>query len=181
MDAQKADIHDLAFVDDTVSLGEGTVVRQFASVTGGTILGKNCSVAPFCMLHGPVAGDNCRFAGGVMMGNGFRLGNNVFVGPGVVLANDAWPRAHKGGWSADEFSRTPDGDRWAVVVEDGASIGANAVIMAGVRIGEGAMIAAGSVVFHDVPARHLYLGRDDIRPCPEDRERVRFAACPKTL
>ena len=175
MNNQQAKIHPLAFVDETVTLGEGTVIRQFASVTGGTILGKNCSVAPHCMLHGPVTGDNCRFAGGVMMGSGFKLGKDVFIGPNVTFANDAWPRADKHGWSPEEFSRTPCGNRWAVIVEDGASIGANAVVMAGVRIGDGAMIAAGSVVTHDVPARHLYLGRGEVRPCPEDLDRVRLA------
>lgn len=163
-------IHELAHVDSSVKIGEGTVIRQFASVTGGTVLGRDCSVAPGCMLHGPVFGDRCRLAGGVMMGPGFRIGDGVFIGPNVTFCNDAWPRTHKQGFDPRAF----DGRRWAVIVEDGASIGANAVVLPGVRIGAGAMIAAGEVVTGDVPAGHLYRGGVS-RKFHREPERMRWA------
>lgn len=146
-------IHPKAHVDETVSLGARTKVWQFASVTGGTVLGADCSVSPSAMLHGPKFGDRCIVSGGVMMGPGFVFGSDCFVGPNVTLCNDAWPRADKTGWHVDLLR---SGAVVAVRIEDGASIGANAVDLPGVRIGKGAMIAAGTVVGKDVPAGHLF-------------------------
>ena len=88
-----------------------------------------------------------------MMGPGFRLGDDVFVGPGVVLCNDLWPRADKTGWDAEMLR---DGRCVTVKVGNRASIGANAVILPGVNIGEDCMIAAGAVCGRDVPAGHLF-------------------------
>lgn len=164
-------IHPRAYVDATCEIGDGCKVWQLASLTGGTILGADCVVSPFAMLHGPVIGDRCRISGGVMMGPGFLLEDDIFVGPGVVFANDAWPRTDKTGYRPEEF----DGTRWAVIVEDGASIGANAVILPGVRIGARAMIAAGERVTRDVPAGALWLnGRACTRTGPF--ERMKFAS-----
>lgn len=141
-------IHPLAYVDDTVTLGEGTRVWQFASITRGTVMGRDCSVSPFAMLDGSVYGDGVIVSGGVMAGAGFLVGNNVFLGPNVVLCNDLWPFADKEGYD-DPALRS--GERFAVVIEDGAAIGAGAVILPGVRIGAGAVVAAGAVVERDVP------------------------------
>lgn len=147
-----AAIHPNAYVQDAI-VGGRTRIWQFASVTGGTVLGEDCSVSPFAMLHGPRFGDRCVISGGVMMGPGFDIGDDVFVGPGVVLANDLWPRADKSGWDADMLR---DGRCVAVRVDNGASIGANAVVLPGVRIGEGAFVAAGAVCDRNVPAKHLF-------------------------
>lgn len=142
-------IHHLAHVDDDVVLGSGTRIWQFASVTRGTVLGKDCSVSPFAMLDGSVYGDRVVVSGGVMAGAGFKVGNDVFLGPNVVLCNDCWPFASKDGYD-DAALRA--GERFAVVIEDGAAIGAGAIILPGVRIGAGAVVAAGAVVDEDVPA-----------------------------
>ena len=163
------EIHPKACVASEATIGEGTVIRQFASVTGGTVLGRDCSVSPFAMLHGPVIGDRCRISGGVMMGPGFLIEDDVFIGPNVTLANDAWPRADKAGYRPEEF----DGTRWAVIIEDGASIGANSVILPGVRIGTHAMVAAGSVVTRDVPPAALWSG-GSWRHVDGEKERMRF-------
>ena len=103
-------------------------------------------------------------------GPGFKIGSDVFIGPNVTLANDAWPQAKKDGYEPEAF----DGTRWAVIVEDGVSIGANAVILPGVRIGKGAMIAAGSVVTRNVPPGALWK-RDRFWPVFSRPKRMRFA------
>lgn len=164
-------IHVKAHVTPDCVIGDGSVVWQFASVTGGTVLGRDCSVSPFAMLHGPVFGDCCRIGGGVMMGPGFKIGDGVFIGPNVTLCNDAWPRAYKDGYEPGAF----DGTSWAVVIGSGASIGSGAVVLPGVRIGADAMIAAGSVVIRDVPAGHLYRDGKVSTPIPDQPERMRFA------
>ncbi|MEO3387328.1 DapH/DapD/GlmU-related protein [Mesorhizobium sp. CAU 1741] len=146
-------IHPLAHVDDSVTLGEGTRVWQFASITRGTVMGRGCSVSPLAMLDGSVYGDRVIVSGGVMAGAGFRVGSDVFLGPNVVLANDMWPFTDKTGYR-DELLR--DGEHWAVVIEDGAAIGAGAIVLPGIRIGKGAVVAAGAAVERDVAAGEVY-------------------------
>lgn len=169
-------IHPLAFVDGTVTIGALTKVWQFASVIRGAVLGRECTVASNVTLDGPRFGDHCIICPGVDMGPGFLVGNDVFVGPNVVMCNDAWPRTHKTGWDRDEIEQAVANGRFCVVVEDGASIGANAVIMPGVRIGNGAMIAAGAIVCRDVPAWALLTREGGLAMIDdESRLRVRYA------
>lgn len=157
-------IHPKAHVDGS-EIGPGCRVWQFASITRGTRLGARCSVAPFALLDGPSIGDDCVISMHVAMGAGFVLEDHVFVGPNVVFANDAFPRASKDGWEYEALSR---GDKpagcVAVYVESGASIGANAVILPGVRLGRDCMVAAGAVCGRDLPAGHLFKRDGSIVP-----------------
>ncbi len=97
--------------------------------------------------HGVVVGNDCKVQNHALVYHPAVLGDGVFVGPAAVLTNDRYPRAV-----------TPDGalkgsDDWqpvGVMCRDGASIGARAVCVAPVTIGRWAMVAAGSVVTHDV-------------------------------
>lgn len=166
-------IHPLALVDPDVTLGEGTKVWQFASITRGTVMGRDCSVSPHAMLDGSVYGDRVVVSGGFMAGAGFKIGNDVFLGPNVVLCNDMWPTVSKDGYD-DEALRSGE---YAVVIEDGASIGANATILPGARIGRGAMVAAGAVVDRWLLAGHLFLRNGQIiRMKPEwAKKRMRKA------
>lgn len=152
-----------AYIDDSVVLGKGTVVRQFASISRGTIMGERCSVSPFAMLDGSVYGDGVIVSGGVMAGAGFYVGDGVFLGPNVVLCNDCWPFASKGGY---DDARLRANEEFAVVIEAGAAIGAGAIIMPGVRIGAGAVVAAGAVVDRDVEPGMVY-GKGGMRPVPD--------------
>lgn len=171
---ETAFVHERAHLDATVRLGARTKVWQFASLTRGTTFGADCTVSPGAVLDGLIAGDSCIVCAGVNIGRGFLVGSHVFLGPNVVFCNDAWPRTHKDGWSLDAF----DGSRFAVIVGDGASIGANATILPGVSIGAGAMIAAGATVSRDVPAASLYRASGDVRPIEGAPRRLRFASDP---
>lgn len=167
-------IHPLAHVEDAV-IGAGSRVWQFASVTGGTVLGKDCSVSPFAMLHGPRFGDRCIISGGVMMGPGFVFGDDCFIGPNVTLANDMWPTTSKEGLDLEAMR---SGEFVTIRAGNGVTIGANAVVLPGVTIGDGAVIAAGAVCGKDVPAGHLFR-RDGkmilISPAWTKRRRMRRA------
>lgn len=145
-------IHPKAHVEDSI-IGAGSKVWQFASVIRGTVLGRDCSVGAGACLDGPIFGDRCIVSPFVDIGPGFLIANDVFIGPSVVLCNDAWPRVEKTGWDAEMLK---DGRCVAVIIEDGASLGAHAVVMPGVRIGARAMVAANATVTHDVPADHLW-------------------------
>ncbi len=162
-------IHPLAHVQGAF-LGEGVTVWQFASVTGGTILGAGCSVSPFAMLHGPKLGRRCVISGGVMMGPGFVIGDDCFIGPNVTLCNDMWPSADKAGLDLDALR---SGEFVTVRVGNRVCIGAGAVILPGVTIGDDAVVAAGAVVGRDVPAGMVWLrnGKTMVKPANPKRMR----------
>lgn len=172
----RAFIHPKAHVDrDTVHLGAGTKVWQFASITRGTIIGEDCSISPFAMLDGSIYGDRVVVSGGVKAGAGFKIGSDVFIGPNVVLCNDCWPFASKEGYD-DAALRS--GKRFAVIIEDGAAIGAGAMILPGIHIGAGAVVAAGAVVEEDVPAGMVHRRNDYLSPKVPDHwasKRMRWA------
>lgn len=167
-------IHPKAEVDESVDLGEGTKVWQFATVVRGAVLGRECNVAPGAMLDGPRFGDRCIICQGAGAGPGFLVGNDVFVGPNVALCNDFFPRSSKDGFDVARYRA----GEWAIVIEDEAVLCAGAVILPGVRIGKGAMIGAGVIVSRDVPAGML-LRRDGQLVEITDRmraRRMRFAS-----
>ena len=89
-------------------------------------------------------GEQCRIQGSVYVADKCVIGSNVFIGPNATLTNDRHP---------------PSGGRWKpVIVEDEVVIGANATIVAGVRLNTGCVIAAGSVVTTDIPANQVWGG-----------------------
>jgi len=165
-----AQIHPLAFVDDSVRIGAGTTIHQFASVTRGTVLGKDCSVAPGACLDGPRFGDGCRIGINAAMGPGFVIGNDVFIGPLVCLANDYWPRAHKDGFDYDDLR---DGKVICVAIDDGASLSMNSSVLPGVQIGARSMVAAHACVDKDLPDDHLFCRDGRIRPIHRELRRMR--------
>lgn len=144
-------IHPKAHVEGA-TVGAGCKVWQFASVIRGAVLGEGCNVASCATLDGPRLGARCIVSPGVDIGPGFWIGDDVFLGPNVVLCNDAWPRVAKDGFDVSRFGF----DTYSVIVGSGASIGANVVILPGVVIGARAMIAAGSRVTRNVAPGHLW-------------------------
>jgi UDP-2-acetamido-3-amino-2,3-dideoxy-glucuronate N-acetyltransferase len=94
----------------------------------------------------------------------------VFVGPGAIFCNDLWPSVDKRGFSL--------GEGWTVVVEDGASIGAGAILLPGAKVGTDAMVAAGAVYGGYVPSGTVLLRSGGMQPMPVDgvSRRMRWAA-----
>lgn len=146
-------IHALAYVEDSVELGQGVTVRQFASLSRGTVIGEGSSVGPHAVLDGPKFGKRCVISMHVAMGAGFVVGDDCFIGPGVVFCNDTWPTADRIGW---DYEMLADGRCVTIRVGDRVGIGAKAVILPGVTIGDGAFVSAGAVVDRNVPAGHLF-------------------------
>lgn len=163
-------IHDLAHVHGAF-IGEDVNIWQFASVTGGTVLGDGCSVSPFAMLHGPRFGKRCVISGGVMMGPGFWIGDDCFIGPNVTLCNDLWPTVDKDGLDLEGLR---SGEIVTVRVGHRVTIGAGAVILPGVTIGDDAVVAAGAVVGQDVPAGMVWLRNGKMTAKPSVRRRMRL-------
>lgn len=172
-----AQIHPLAHVEGA-SVGPRTRVWQFASVIRGAKVGKDCNIASGACIDGSTIGDRCIVGHNLAMGPGFLIGDDVFIGPNVTFCNDAWPRTDKAGFDAAALM---DPYRWAVIVEAGASIGANSVVLPGVRVGARAMIAAGSVVTRNVEADTLWIDRERKGPIRVRPLRMRFADEPPAV
>lgn len=133
-------IHSLADVHSD-DIGDGTRIWQFAVVLEGARIGRNCNICAHTFIEGDVIiGDNVTIKCGVQLWNGLRVGDNVFIGPNVTFCNDKYPQS---GNHEFELLQT--------VVEENVSIGANATILPGVRLGRGCVIGAGSVVTKDIP------------------------------
>lgn len=145
-----------ADVAESSSLGEGTQIWHLAQIREDAVLGKSCIVGRGAYVGAGVRiGDNTKIQNYALVYEPAILGHGVFIGPAVVLTNDTYPRAvNPDGTLKSPHDWTPVG----VVVEDGASIGARAVCIAPVTIGQWATIAAGSVVTKDVPAFALMAG-----------------------
>lgn len=164
-------IHPHAVVSPDAEIGERTRVWQFASIIRGARIGADGNIGSCAIVDGAVIGDRCLVGHGAAVNPGVLIGDDVFVGPNVTFCNDAWPRTHKDGFALHSFN----GKQWAVIVENGAAIGAGAILLPGVRIGAGATIAAGATVARDVPVDYLLLRNGSVQPIGSERTRMRFA------
>lgn len=151
-----ATVKDTAQVADTAELGDGTTVWELAQVREGASLGTGCIIGRGAYVGtGVRIGNNVKLQNYALVYEPARLADGVFIGPAAVLTNDEFPRSVD---PEGKLKRGADWDPVAVVVEEGASIGARAVCVAPVRIGPWALVAAGAVVTRDVPAHALVAG-----------------------
>ncbi|MGP1665393.1 MAG: WxcM-like domain-containing protein [Rhodanobacter sp.] len=133
---------------ESSKIGEGTRIWAFAHVLPGATIGAHCNICDGVFVENDVSvGDHVTVKCGVQLWDGVTLENNVFVGPNATFTNDMRPRSQA---YPEQFLRT--------VVEQGASIGANATILPGIRIGRNAMIGAGAVVTRSVPPNAVVVG-----------------------
>ncbi|MFZ0043962.1 MAG: acyltransferase [Solirubrobacteraceae bacterium] len=139
-------IHSHALVESE-HIGPGTRIWAFAHVLAGAVIGRGCNICDYVYVDPDVIiGDRVTVKGGVMVIDGMRVGDDVFIGPHATFTNDPFPR-----------SRQPFHCP-TMVIERGATIGSGAVLLPGVSVGEGAMIAAGAVVTKDVPPFTVVMG-----------------------
>lgn len=140
-----------------VKLGAGVKVLQPELVNlYGCTIGRDTKIGAFVEIQkNATVGERCKISSHSFICEGVTIDDEVFVGHGVMFTNDRYPRAA----NADSSLQT-DVD-WQVVptlVKRKASIGSNATIVAGVVIGEAALIGAGAVVTHDVPDYAIVAG-----------------------
>lgn len=129
-------------------IGNGTRIWAFAHVLPGAVIGADCNICDGVFIENDVVvGDRVTIKCGVQLWDGVRLKDDVFIGPNVTFTNDKYPRSRK---YPEAFAQT--------VVDHGASIGANATLLPGISVGRDAIVGAGSVVTHNVPARTIVVG-----------------------
>jgi UDP-2-acetamido-3-amino-2,3-dideoxy-glucuronate N-acetyltransferase len=122
----------------------------------GCAIGDESKIGAFVEIQkGAVIGRRCKISSHSFICEGVSIGDGVFVGHGVKFTNDIFPRAVNADGSLQDASD------WTVVetrVEDGASIGTNATILAGVTLGKRCIVGAGAVVTRDVPPYTVVAG-----------------------
>lgn len=140
---ETADVSAQAHVADSASIWHYAQVREGATIGDHVIIGRGAYIGP-----GVCVGRRSKIQNSALIYNPAHLGEGVFIGPGAILTNDEHPRAIK------PDGQQKSGAEWSLVgveVQRGASIGAGAVCVAPLRIGQWAMVAAGAVVVNDVP------------------------------
>ena len=142
-------VHESAYIDEEVEVGDNTKIWHFCHLLSGTKVGEGCVLGQNVMAGPRVTiGDGCKIQNNVSLYEGVNLERDVFCGPSCVFTNVLTPRAFVE--RKNEFGPT--------LVKQGASIGANATIVCGNSIGKYAMIAAGAVVTKDVKDHALMVG-----------------------
>jgi UDP-2-acetamido-3-amino-2,3-dideoxy-glucuronate N-acetyltransferase len=138
-----------------VDFGDNVVVHPFTNLYGCRI-GDNTRIGPFVEIQrGVVVGANCKVQSHAFICTGVEIGDEVFVGHGVLFINDKVPRATTADGS---LKKEADWDLLPTVVERRAALGSGAIILGGVRIGEDALVGAGAVVTRDVEPRTTVAG-----------------------
>jgi UDP-2-acetamido-3-amino-2,3-dideoxy-glucuronate N-acetyltransferase len=144
-------VHESAFVDEGATIGAHTKVWHFGHVMPKAVVGSHCSLGQNVYVADHVTiGDHCKIQNNVSLYEGVVLEDYVFCGPSMVFTNVKTPRS--------EFPRNTSDDYAVTLVKRGSSIGANATIVCGVTLHEGAFVAAGAVVTKDVPAYAIVAG-----------------------
>ena len=140
------------------NVGDGTRIWAFAHIMRGARVGKECNIGEGAFVEsGAVVGDRVTLKNQVMVWDGVAIGDDAFIGPGVIFTNDKTPRSPRMPQSKRRYS-SPANWRCSTIVGRGASLGAGAVVLPGITIGEFAMVAAGAVVTRNVAPYQLVLG-----------------------
>lgn len=139
-------------INDSAQVGAGTRIWAFAHVMKGAVVGRACNIGSTAFIEsGAVLGDHVTVKNGVAVWDRVTLEDYVFLGPHAVLTNDPCPRSHP------DYRGTPD-DWKPTLIREGASVGANAVVVCGSTLGAWSFVGAGSVVTRDVPDHGLVVG-----------------------
>ena len=141
--------HESSYIDENCKIGKGTKIWHFCQIMPGCEIGENCNIGQNVVVSpGAIIGNGVKIQNNVSLYTGVIIEDDVFLGPSCVFTNVINPRAFIE--RKEEYRKT--------VVGKGASIGANATIVCGCRIGRYAFVGAGAVVTKDVPDFALVYG-----------------------
>jgi UDP-2-acetamido-3-amino-2,3-dideoxy-glucuronate N-acetyltransferase len=144
------------------SIGYATKIWQYVVILKGAIIGNNCNICANALIEDDVVlGNNVTVKSGVYLWSGTRIEDDVFIGPNATFTNDKFPRSKH---YPESFT--------GIIVNRGASIGANATILPGIVIGEYAMVGAGAVVTKNVEPYTVVIGNPAkiIKVLPKNNE-----------
>lgn len=140
-------IHKTADVQ-TKNIGKNTSIWQYCVILKDAIIGNHCNINFNVFIENQVKiGNNVTIKSGVQIWDGITIEDNVFIGPNATFTNDLVPRSKQ---YPKNFKKT--------IIKKGASIGANATIIAGNTIGKYALIGAGALITKSVGQNELWVG-----------------------
>ena len=143
--------HPSAILDEGCQVGRGSRIWHFCHVCAGADIGEECNLGQNVFVaDGVTLGRNVKVQNNVSLYGGVVCEDDVFLGPSVVFTNVKNPRSAVPRKGASHYQPT--------YLERGVTVGANATIVCGVRLGRYAFVGAGSVVTHNVPAYALVHG-----------------------
>lgn len=149
-------IHEHAHVETGSQIGPETRVWSHTHIRVGAQIGDKGVIGENVFIDSDVRiGNNVKIQNGAQIFSPAVIESGVFVGPGVILTNDKYPRAVNSDLSVKLAS---DWTASGVYLEEGASLGAGVICIAPVKVGKWALVGAGSVVVKDVPAQGLVVG-----------------------
>lgn len=144
-------IHPLSDVKSQ-NIGKDSNIWQFCVVLERAKIGNNCNICSHCFIENNVIiGNNVTIKSGVQLWDGIMIEDDVFIGPNVSFTNDKYPRSKH---YPKKFLQT--------IIKKGATIGAGAVILPGITIGEYALIGAGAIVTKNVENNCKLIARQTI-------------------
>ena len=142
-------IHESSYIDENCKIGSGTKIWHFSHIMDNAVIGNNCNIGQNVVISPNVKiGNNVKIQNNVSLYTGITCDDNVFIGPSCVFTNILNPRSLIN--RRDQFIPT--------FIEKGASLGANATIICGNRIGKYSLIGAGSVITKNVIPYSIVLG-----------------------
>lgn len=151
-----ARVHASADLEDDVTVGPRTSIWHRAQVRTSARIGAECIIGRDVFIdEGVTIGDRVKIQNQALVYHGVTVEDGVFIGPGAILTNDRFPRAIT---TSGELARAADWEVSPVTLRYGSSIGAGAVVVAGVEVGRYATVGAGAVVTKDVTNHALVAG-----------------------
>jgi UDP-2-acetamido-3-amino-2,3-dideoxy-glucuronate N-acetyltransferase len=151
-----ARVHPAAEVEADVEIGPGTVIRARAQVRTGARIGAQCGIGGGTLVDvGVAVGDRVQVHDNALLYAGLTVEDGVFIGPGAIFANERFPRAIT---TTGDLAEAGDRRVSPITLRHGCTIGAGAVVVAGVVIGRYATVGAGAVVTRDVTGHALVGG-----------------------
>jgi UDP-3-O-[3-hydroxymyristoyl] glucosamine N-acyltransferase len=142
--SKRRKMHLINYIAPDARIGKDVRIWNFVYVGSGSVIGDSVQIGSLSHIdYGGRIGRGTKIEGLVYIPPLSRIGKDVFIGPSVVLTNDPYP---------------PSKRLVGVTIRDNAVICARAVIKAGIKIGEGSVVAMGSVVTRDVPRRRVVMG-----------------------
>lgn len=149
--AEQVFVHDKAMCESD-QVGAGTRIWAFAHVMKRAVIGRDCNIGEGAFVEsGVVLGDRVTVKNNVAVWDGVTVEDDAFLGPACVMTNRRRPRSSQG-------NTGPKAPWDPIVIRQGASIGAGAVLVCPVTVGRYALVGAGAVVTKDVPDHGLVVG-----------------------
>ncbi len=151
-----ARVHASADLEADVTVGPGTSVWHRAQVRTGARIGAECVIGRDAFIdEGVTIGDRVKIQNAALVYHGVTVEDGVFIGPAAILTNDRFPRAIT---ATGQLARADDWQVSPIALRTGCSIGAGAVVVAGVDVGRYATVGAGAVVTRTVSDHELVAG-----------------------